>query len=58
MTMGTVQPAADKARRPGENGFKYRQQYGLVIVCKTEAEQQRLFARLTRQGHRPKVVCV
>lgn len=51
-------PAADKARRPGENGFKYRQQYGLVIVCKTEADQQRLYSRLVKAGYKPKVVCV
>lgn len=56
--MGSKPQAADKARRPGENGFKYRQQFGLVIVCKSEAEQQRLYGRLLRQGHKPKVVCV
>ena len=58
MTMGTAPKAAVKARRPGENGFKYRQQYGLVIVCKDEPTQQRLFARLVKAGHKPKVVCV
>lgn len=56
--MGTAPKAADKARRPGENGFKYRQQFGLVIVCKDEAAQQRLFVRLVKAGHKPKVVCV
>lgn len=56
--MGKQAPKADKARRPGENGFKYRQQFGLVIVCKTEADQQRLFAKLCKQGYVPKVVCV
>lgn len=44
--------------RPGENGFKYKPQYGLVIKAKDEAEQQRLFQRLIKQGLRPKVVCV
>ncbi len=56
--MGKPAPKADKARRPGENGFKYRQQFGLVIVCKTEADQQRLYGRLLKQGYVPKVVCV
>lgn len=56
--MGETPKPAGKAQRPGENGFKYRQQYGLVIVCKTEAEQQRLFGRLVKAGHKPKVVCV
>lgn len=56
--MGETPKPAATAKRPGENGFKYRQQYGLVIVCKSEAEQQRLFDRLTKAGHKPKVVCV
>lgn len=56
--MGKTSTPAAQARRPGEKGFKYRQQYGLVIVCKTEAEQQRLYDRLVKAGHKPKVVCV
>lgn len=46
------------APRPGENGFKYRQQYGLVVVCRDEAHQQQLYARMVKQGIKPKVVCV
>lgn len=44
--------------RPGQNGFNYRPQYGLVLVCDDEAHQQRLYGRLAKQGLRPKVVCV
>jgi len=44
--------------RPGQNGFAYRPQFGLVVVCDDEAHQQRLYARLVKQGMRPKVVCV
>ena len=43
---------------PGANGFKYRPQYGLIVACKDEAEQQRRYARLQRLGYAPKVVCV
>ncbi len=50
--------ATQPPRRPGENGFKYKPQHGLVIRVKDEAEQQRLFQRLTQLGLRPKVVCV
>jgi hypothetical protein len=56
--MRSAPQATSRPRRPGENGFKYRQQYGLVIVCKDEPTQQRLFARLVKAGHKPKVVCV
>lgn len=43
---------------PGRNGYKYRPQYGLIIPCKDEAEQQRRYARLRKLGMAPKVVCV
>lgn len=50
--------ACKPASRPGENGFKYRPQYGLVVICETEAHQQRIYGRLLKQGLKPKVVCV
>jgi len=43
---------------PGRNGYKYRPQYGLIVPCKDEAEQQRRYARLHKLGMTPKVVCV
>ncbi|WP_175488294.1 hypothetical protein [Oryzisolibacter propanilivorax] len=54
-------PTTKKApapRRQGENGFKYKPRYGLLVPCENEADQQRRYARLTRLGMRPKVVCV
>lgn len=56
--MGKTPPAVKAPRRPGENGFRHRQQFGLVVVCRDEAHQQRLYARLTKLGLAPKVVCV
>ena len=46
------------ARRQGENGFKYKPQFGLVVPCKDEVEQQRRYTRLVKLGMKPKVVCV
>ncbi len=46
------------ANRPGENGFKYKPQFGLVLVCKDEKDQQRQFAKFLKLGFFPKVVCV
>jgi hypothetical protein len=58
----TQEPALKDAskgqKRPGENGFKYRQKYGLVVVCDDEAHQQKLFKKLSNMGLRLKVVCV
>ena len=51
-------PAPQAKRRTGENGFKYKQQYGLVIVCKDEAEQQQRYSQLKALGLKVKVVCV
>lgn len=42
----------------GKNGFKYKPQFGLVIQCKDEAQQQQLYASLLAQGLKAKVVCV
>ena len=53
----TVKPA-QTARRQGENGFKYKPQFGLVVPCKDEAEQQRRYTRLVKLGMAPKVVSV
>ncbi len=50
-----LEPAA---KTPGKNGFKYKPQFGLVIQCKDEAQQQRLYASLLGQGLKAKVVCV
>lgn len=49
---------ARAALRPGENGFKYRPQFGLIVTCKDEADQQRKFAKFRKLGFSAKVVCV
>ena len=56
--MAKTTQSAKLALRPGENGFKYQPKFGLVVPCANEAEQQRLYAKLTKQGLAPKVVCV
>ena len=42
----------------GANGFKYRQQFGIIIQCKNERDQARLYNVLTRRGLKCKVVTV
>lgn len=41
-----------------KKSYAYRPAYGLVIVCKDEAEQIELFNRLKAQGLELKVVTV
>lgn len=43
---------------PGINGYKYKQQFGVIIVCPTEQEQQATFLRLKALGYKVRVVCV
>ena len=48
-----------KARpAPGRNGFRYRQQYGVIVMCKNERHQARLYNVLRRRGLECKVVTV
>ncbi len=55
----TAVPAAPQGvQRPGENGFKYKPKFGLVVVCRDEPHQQSLFERLTGLGLKVKVVSV
>jgi hypothetical protein len=58
MTQVCKKPALKTVQRPGQNGFKYRPKFGLVVVCKDEAHQQALFKRLTKLALKVKVVCV
>jgi hypothetical protein len=41
---------------PGENGFTYKTQFGVIVVCKDEAEQRRVYELLQGDGYECKVV--
>ncbi|MDR3162867.1 MAG: hypothetical protein LBT81_03290 [Helicobacteraceae bacterium] len=53
---------SEEAKAPkkqlGANGYKYRQQYGVVVICESEEEQKKLYDRLLKQGLKLKVVVV
>lgn len=38
--------------------FKYRRQFGVIVVCPGEPEQRELYDRLRSQGLSCRVVCV
>jgi hypothetical protein len=40
------------------SGFKYRSQYGVVVICEDEKHQQKIYAQLAKLGLKLKVVCV
>ncbi len=37
---------------PGRNGYRYRQQFGIVVIVDNERDQARAYARLQRLGFR------
>lgn len=42
----------------GKNGFKYKEQYGVIVICHDEKHQEALFHNLKKQGHKCRVVTV
>ena len=38
--------------------FKYKPQYGVIVLCKDEAEQRRRFESLKKRNWKLRVVCV
>lgn len=57
-TNATAHRGAVKAS-PGRNGYRHRQQFGIVVICDNEKAQARAYARLQRAGFKKlKVVTV
>lgn len=48
----------DTKPRVAATPFKYRQQYGLIVVCTDEADQKRKFEQLAKRGLTVRVVTV
>ena len=42
----------------GNDGFTYKEQYGVIVVCDTEESQRAVYEHLTEQGYECKVVTV
>jgi len=53
--MGTIRK---RPARPGRNGFKYREQFGVIVICQNERHQARVYNVLRRRGLECKVVTV
>ena len=42
--------------KPADKQFNYKPQFGVIIVCETEAAQEEIFNALSQQGYTCKVV--
>lgn len=38
--------------------FNYKEQYGVIVICKSENEQKEVFEKLQKEGLKLKVVTV
>jgi hypothetical protein len=56
------QPVDDRPAAPPperrENGYKYKPQWGVVVLCDGEDDQRRTYEELRAAGRRCKVVTV
>lgn len=43
---------------PGKNGYRYREQYGVVVICDDAEHQERVYNELLAQGLKLRVVVV
>lgn len=41
-----------------KKNFTYKEQYGVIVICKDEREQKRIYEALIKQGLTLKVVTV
>lgn len=45
-------------KTPGKNGFKYRPQFAVIVLCTDETQQAQVYENLRAQGYPCKVVAV
>ena len=39
-------------------GFKYKEQYAVIVICKDEEDQKDIYNRLKEEGYKLKVVAL
>lgn len=57
---GFEMPKEESDEEEGEtsDSFNYHEQYGVIVMCADEAEQERIYNSLTEEGYECKVVAV
>lgn len=48
--------SAEEEAPAADTEFNYKEQYGVIVMCKDEAEQEKIYNRLTGEGFECKVV--
>lgn len=52
------QRGASSLKTPGTNGFRYRERFGVIVLCTDAAHQERVYRKLLQGGHKLRVVTV
>jgi len=47
-----------KGKEKPKHSFKYREQYGVIVLCKDESDQHRVYEQLKAKGFNLRVVTV
>lgn len=48
----------EETNEVAEPNFNYKEQYGVIVMCKNEADQENIYNRLSEEGYECKVVSV
>lgn len=48
----------EETNEVSEPNFNYKEQYGVIVMCKDEADQEKIYNRLSEEGYECKVVSV
>lgn len=54
--MGTRDDDEDEQEPSDDTGFNYKEQYGVIVMCADEADQEQVYNRLVGEGYECKVV--
>ena len=49
---------ARSLKTPGTNGFRYRERFGVIVLCTDAQHQERVYRALQESGHKLRVVTV
>ena len=51
-----IEEELEEEEKTQEPSFNYKEQYGVIVICKDEAEQEKVYNNLLEQGYECKVV--
>ena len=56
--LGDLEEIADEPNLDADSNFNYKEQYGVIVICQNEEEQEKAYNKLIAEGYECKVVAV